>query len=118
MCSTVKSRQCPYFYLVALVFTCLFRATDISGSQQMTVRHKSCAQDGGSRVHTSIVLAKPKDEVEDGCLASSLRVLVSKQTPCLVCQILPKYRLAKEGPDNRWTSEDFDIGRPLGKGKF
>jgi len=30
----------------------------------------------------------------------------------------PKYRLAKEGPDNRWTSEDFDIGRPLGKGKY
>ena len=24
----------------------------------------------------------------------------------------------KGGPDNRWTLEDFDIGRPLGKGKF
>merc|ERR1719483_804314 len=22
------------------------------------------------------------------------------------------------GPDNRWTLDDFDIGRPLGKGKF
>ena len=24
----------------------------------------------------------------------------------------------KGGPNNRWTLEDFDIGRPLGKGKF
>jgi len=24
----------------------------------------------------------------------------------------------KGGPDNRWTLQDFDIGRPLGKGKF
>ena len=24
----------------------------------------------------------------------------------------------KGGPNNSWTLEDFDIGRPLGKGKF
>ena len=24
----------------------------------------------------------------------------------------------KGGPNNRWTLDDFDIGRPLGKGKF
>ena len=24
----------------------------------------------------------------------------------------------KGGPDNKWTLEDFDIGRPIGKGKF
>merc|ERR1712215_619194 len=28
----------------------------------------------------------------------------------------PEY--PKGGPENRWSLEDFDIGRPLGKGKF
>jgi len=32
----VKARQCPYFYLLAPNFTCLFRAAGIAGSQQMT----------------------------------------------------------------------------------
>jgi len=32
----VKARQCPYFYLLAPSFTCLFRAAGIAGSQQMT----------------------------------------------------------------------------------
>ena len=27
-------------------------------------------------------------------------------------------KLLQGGPDNRWTLQDFDIGRPLGKGKF
>jgi serine/threonine protein kinase len=26
--------------------------------------------------------------------------------------------MPKGGPGNRWTLQDFDIGRPLGKGKF
>jgi len=32
----VKARQCPYFYLLAPSFTCLFRAAGIAGAQQMT----------------------------------------------------------------------------------
>jgi serine/threonine protein kinase len=44
------------------------------------------------------------------------------QTSCcfLPTQVLNPYGpdYPKGGPDNRWTLEDFDIGRPLGKGKF
>lgn len=28
------------------------------------------------------------------------------------------FSLLPGGPGNRWTLDDFDIGRPLGKGKF
>jgi len=66
----VKARQCPYFYLLAPSFTCLFRAAGISGSQQMTAFLTPSSS--GIRaalkkeeVEFTLPLFKPKDEVED-----------------------------------------------------
>jgi len=65
----VKARQCPYFYLLAPSFTCLFRAAGISGSQQMTAFLTPSSS--GIRaalkkeeIEFTLPLYKPKDNTE------------------------------------------------------
>jgi len=70
----VKARQCPYFYLLAPSFTCLFRAAGIAGLQQMTSLLAPSTQ--GVRaalkreeIEFTLPLFRTKDPAEDANLA-------------------------------------------------
>jgi len=66
----VKARQCPYFYLLAPSFTCLFRAAGVAGVQQMTALLTPSTS--GIRaalkreeIEFTLPLFKPRDTCED-----------------------------------------------------
>merc|ERR1719147_238231 len=66
----VKARQCPYFYLLAPSFTCLFRAAGVAGVQQMTaLLTPSTSGIRGAlkreEIEFTLPLFKPRDTCED-----------------------------------------------------
>eukprot|EP00092_Neocalanus_flemingeri_P011288 GFUD01012165.1.p1 GENE.GFUD01012165.1~~GFUD01012165.1.p1 ORF type:complete len:545 (-),score=169.58 GFUD01012165.1:260-1894(-) len=66
----VKARQCPYFYLLAPSFTCLFRAAGIAGSQQITSLLTPSttgirAALKREEIEFTLPLFRPKDPVEE-----------------------------------------------------